>query len=96
MKKKSFFGMIVFLTVFVNMRVVGISKALPYVNIDVNTAFSMITNGSFSDLLVLDVRTKGEYDSGHIYRAIWIPHTELKARIEELAGHEDDEIIVYC
>jgi len=56
----------------------------------------MITNGSFPDLLILDVRTLSEYDSGHIYGSVWIPHTELDARISELAGYEDHDIIVYC
>jgi parallel beta-helix repeat protein len=69
---------------------------LPYTNIDVDTAYSMITNGSYPDLVVLDVRTKSEYDGGHIYGTVWIPHTELETRIGELTGHENDEMIVYC
>ncbi|NIN53202.1 MAG: hypothetical protein GTO23_08625 [Nitrososphaeria archaeon] len=70
--------------------------ASPYENIDVDTAFDMITNGTFPDLVVLDVRTKSKYDSGHNYAAVWIPVAELEERIGELAGHENDEIIVYC
>jgi len=70
--------------------------ASPYENIDVDTAFNMITNGTFPDLVVLDVRTKSEYDSGHIYAAVWIPVAELEERIGELAAHESDEMIVYC
>lgn len=68
----------------------------PYTNIDVHTAYIMITGGSYPDLVVLDVRYKDEYDSGHIYGAVWIPVSELDARIGELAGHENHEIIVYC
>jgi len=71
-------------------------QAFPYTDIDVNTAFDMITNGSFPDLLILDVRTQSEYNEGHLYGSVWIPHTELKARIAELAGHESHEIIAYC
>jgi len=70
--------------------------AWPYVNVDVEIAYNMITNGSYPELVVLDVRTQSEYDSGHIYGAVWIPHSELEARIGELVGHEDYEIIVYC
>jgi len=70
--------------------------ASPYTDISVSTAHNMITNGLYPDLVVLDVRTKGEYDSGHIYGAVWIPYTELDARINELAGHENHDIIVYC
>jgi len=73
-----------------------IAYASPYASIDVDTAYNMITNGSYPDLVVLDVRTQSEYDSGHVYGAVWIPHTELEARINELAGHENHEIIVYC
>jgi len=70
--------------------------ASPYTDIDVATAHNMITNGSYPNLVVLDVRTKSEYDSRHIYGTVWIPNTELAARIGELSGHEDHEIIVYC
>lgn len=73
-----------------------IAYASPYTDIDVYTAYNMITNGSFPDLVVLDVRTQSEYDSGHVYSAVWIPVTELEARIGELAGHENHEVIVYC
>ncbi len=46
--------------------------------------------------MILNVRTKGEYDSGHIYGATLIPVTELLARIGELASHKNDPILVYC
>jgi len=70
--------------------------ASPYTSIDVATAYTMITSGSYPNLVILDVRNKNEYDPGHIYGAVWIPVTELEARIGELAGHENHEIIVYC
>jgi len=80
------------------IRLVGVQVAYasPYTDIDVDTAYNMITNGSYPDLVVLDVRTKSEYDRGHIYGAIWMSHSELEARIGELAGHENEEIMVYC
>jgi len=73
-----------------------IAYASPYTDIDVEIAYNMIMNGSYPSFVVLDVRAQYEYDSGHIYGAVWIPHTELEARIGELAGHENDDIIVYC
>jgi parallel beta-helix repeat protein len=87
--------------VLLSLFVVGLPRlqtayALPYTNIDVDTAYNMITNGSFPNLVVLDVRNQSEYDGGHIYGAVWIPVWELEARIGELAGHENHEIIVYC
>jgi rhodanese-related sulfurtransferase len=74
----------------------NIAYALPYTNTDVDTAYNMITCGCYPDLVVLDVRRQDEFNSGHIRGAVLIPHTELDGRIEELAGHENHEIIVYC
>jgi rhodanese-related sulfurtransferase len=56
----------------------------------------MIGGGAYPNLVILDVRTKGEYDSGHIYGATLIPVTELLARIGELASRKYDPILVYC
>ena len=46
--------------------------------------------------LVLDVRSEAEYRAGHIPGAILIPHDQLASRVGELAGHENDEIVVHC
>lgn len=46
--------------------------------------------------LVLDVRSEQEYEAGHIPGAVLIPHDQLASRIGELAGHENDEIVVHC
>lgn len=47
-------------------------------------------------LVVLDVRTPAEYAGGHIPGAVNIPHTELAARVAELEGARDRDIVVYC
>lgn len=47
-------------------------------------------------LVVLDVRTPAEYGEGHVPGAVNIPHTELTARIGELAGARERDIVVYC
>ncbi|GAB3216610.1 metalloregulator ArsR/SmtB family transcription factor [Mycolicibacterium hippocampi] len=44
--------------------------------------------------VVLDVRPREEYESGHIPGAVSIPVDELARRIDELPG--DREIVVYC
>lgn len=77
---------LVLLSTALSLCVVGLPEfqlvyASLYTDIDVDTAYNMITNGSYPDLVVLDVRTQSEYDSGHIYEAVLVPHTELDARI---------------
>lgn len=47
-------------------------------------------------LVVLDVRTPEEFAAGHLPGAINIPHTELAARVAELEGSRDSDIVVYC
>jgi rhodanese-related sulfurtransferase len=73
-----------------------IASASPCTNIDVGTAYHMITGGAYPNLVILDVRTKSEYDSGHIYGAILIPVADLPTRIGELLSHVNDPMIVYC
>ncbi|PVX27402.1 MAG: hypothetical protein CW716_02460 [Candidatus Bathyarchaeum sp.] len=68
----------------------------PYTSVDVATANNMITNGTYPDLMILDVRTQSEYDEGHLENAVLIPVTELESRLDEISQHKDSEIIVYC
>ncbi|MDO8438052.1 MAG: rhodanese-like domain-containing protein [Nitrosomonadaceae bacterium] len=46
--------------------------------------------------VVLDVRTPGEYLSGHINGALNVPHDELERRLGEIPGDISSEIVVYC
>jgi len=46
--------------------------------------------------LILDVRTPGEYRSGHVPQAINIPHNELASRLAELADAKNREVVAYC
>jgi rhodanese-related sulfurtransferase len=46
--------------------------------------------------LILDVRTRSEFESGHIPSAINIPHRELPRRVGELGVGSHREIVVYC
>ena len=52
--------------------------------------------GQKSGLYILDVRTAGEYASGHIPGAINISHEEVSTHLEELAAHKGKNIVVYC
>lgn len=62
-----------------------------YSNVTVAQAKSMIDSNL---VVILDVRTQAEYDSGHIRNAKLIPSTELPGRLNEL--NKNDSILVYC
>ena len=46
--------------------------------------------------LILDVRTREEYDEGHIPGAVLIPNTEIENRAEEEFSDKEQWILVYC
>ena len=46
--------------------------------------------------LILDVRTREEYDAGHVPRARHIPHDELRAALDNLKAFQHAEVVLYC
>jgi len=68
------------------------TAVLSYTSLTVDGAKSLIQENT--DLVVLDVRTKEEYESGHLQNAILIPVSELQDRLAEL--DKDKKILVYC
>lgn len=46
--------------------------------------------------LVLDIREKKDFDSGHLSSAINIPYAKLASRIDELDEHKERPIILVC
>ena len=48
------------------------------------------------DLVLLDVRTQAEYDSGHILNAINISHEQILEYPELLAEYKESQMVVFC
>ena len=48
------------------------------------------------ELVLLDVRTQAEYDSGHILNAINISHEQILEDPELLAEYKDSQMAVFC
>jgi phage shock protein E len=46
--------------------------------------------------LLVDVRTPGEFQGGHVPGAINIPLQELNRRMDELRPYRDTELVLYC
>ena len=63
-----------------------------YLDISVQDAHALWAQGMF----FLDVRTNLEYCQGHIPNAVNIPSGELSGRLGELAGREENIMVVYC
>ncbi|MDX1514992.1 MAG: rhodanese-like domain-containing protein [Gammaproteobacteria bacterium] len=46
--------------------------------------------------VILDVRSRQEFASGHIPGAINLPVTELRQRVGELSAYKNAELVVHC
>ena len=44
----------------------------------------------------IDVRSKQEYEEGHLNGAILIPEYEIKEKIKNIVENKDEKILVYC
>jgi len=49
-----------------------------------------------ADMLILDVRTPGEFREGHIPGAYSIDHLEIASRIKEIEAYRNKPVVVYC
>ncbi len=65
-----------------------------YVNITAEEAKQIMDNEE--GYIILDVRTREEYDQGHIPGAILIPDTEINEKAEKVLTDKDQLLLVYC
>ena len=49
-----------------------------------------------SDIIIIDVRSEEEYQTGHIEGAVCIPNEVISDQIERLLSDKEQEILVYC
>ena len=48
------------------------------------------------DILVIDVRSKQEFDAGHLSAAINIPHDQIGNQLNKLEPYKQKTILLYC
>ena len=65
-----------------------------YMNITAEEAKEIMD--SEEGYIILDVRTREEYDEGHIPGAILIPNTAIEAKAEDVLTDKNQLILVYC
>ena len=46
--------------------------------------------------IVIDVRNKVEFDSGHLENAINIPFPQFQKRLPELLKYKNQKVVLYC
>ena len=63
-------------------------------NISAEEAHQLIENNK--DVIIIDVRSRQEYKSGHIPGSKSIPVNEVASRVNELEKYKDNSVIVHC
>lgn len=63
-------------------------------NVSAEEAYNLITGDK--EFIIIDVRTKEEYDSGHIPGAKLVPVQILTMKLAELDKYKDKPVLVYC
>jgi len=64
-----------------------------YIRISAEEAKTIIDS---EDVIILDVRTQEEFDSGHIENAVLLPVTEITDNADGVLPDKDAKILVYC
>lgn len=82
-------GMVIFLTGCASQNTDG-----TYKQITVDEAVEIMNEET--DYIILDVRTQGEYESGHIPGAICIPNESIGDEQPEFLPDKNQLILVYC
>jgi len=80
----------------ISAALVGCSAPPPDAALVTDISQETLQNDPPADALILDVRTPGEYDAGHVPDAMNIPHDQLSGRLSELEAGSDRAIVVYC
>ena len=63
-------------------------------NVSAEEAYKLISKDK--EFVILDVRTKEEYDNGHIPGAKLVPVQILQMKLDELNKYRDKPVLVYC
>ena len=83
-----------------NLLVIGIVISVCFMLIGCAAKFSredfLEEYNSNTKIYILDVRTQGEFEQGHVPGAVNINVFVLPFRMEEITGDEDEPIVVYC
>ena len=63
-------------------------------NVSAEEAYTLINENK--ELVILDVRTKDEFDGGHIPGAKLVPVQILPMKLSELDEYKEKPVLVYC
>ena len=88
---------IIAMMILIIMPVNSCSKEIESVNYQtINAEEAKAIIDTEEDIVILDVRTKTEFDAGYIPNAMLIPDAELIEEVEMRIPDKDTNILIYC
>ena len=69
------------------------SSKAAYHKISAEEAYEMMTS---QEVVVVDVRTREEYDGGHIENAVLVPNESIGSEMPEALPDKEATLLVYC
>ena len=73
-----------------------VQSTIEYKKIPPQEAQNMIETFPSEGLLILDVRTQVEFDTGHIKNAVLLPYDEIKEKAPGVIADKNQTILAYC
>ena len=64
-----------------------------YHKISGEEAYEMMAS---QEIVVVDVRTRGEYDAGHIENAVLVPNESIGSEMPEALPDKEATLLIYC
>lgn len=86
----------ILLLIVLQFSVITNGFAKDIIQVSANQLISLQSAEKSESFIVLDVRSVNEYDTGHIKKALNIPHDQIASRLAELAEFKDSMVIVHC
>lgn len=81
--------------IFINKDVIkGDFKMSIYKDINSEKLNNMINKNE--NILLLDVRTKEEYNTMHIQNSVNIPLQDLEDNLDDILSYTDKDVVIYC
>ena len=69
------------------------SSKAAYHKISAEEAYEMMAS---QEVVVVDVRTRDEYDGGHIENAVLVPNESIGSEMPETLPDKDATLLIYC
>lgn len=92
--KRNVFFIIIAALIFISAAAIYAQEELSYKTVYSSESKDIIKTEK--NIVILDVRSQSEYNSGHIQGAVSIPYTDINEKVGQIIPDKQTKILVYC